>query len=134
MTEHQEQAALFTWAARMEGRVPELHWLFAVPNGTRTSMGIARRMKTEGVKQGVPDLCLPFPRNGKAGLFIEMKIVSPSGRKSYPRAEQREWLDGLEAAGNRAVVCWSWIEAAKTILEYLDIDPRLAAALVGEEY
>ena len=134
MSEHDEQKALMDWTKQMEGRVPELKYLFAIPNGTRTNLRIAHYMKQEGVRKGVPDLCLPLPRNGHGALYIEMKTVKPSGRKSYPEPEQREWLAGLEAVGNRAAVCWSWIEAAKTILEYLEIDPRLAAALVGEEY
>ena len=134
MSEHDEQKALMDWTMSMEGRVPELHWIYAVPNGTRTGIGIAARMKQEGTKKGVPDLCLPVPRNGHGALYIEMKTIKSSGKKSYPEPEQREWLAGLEAVGNRAAVCWSWVEAAKTILEYLGYDPRLIGALVGEEY
>ena len=134
MSEHDEQKALMDWTKQMEGRVPELKYLFAIPNGTRTNLRIAHYMKQEGVRKGVPDLCLPLPRNGHGALYIEMKTIKPSGRKSYPEPEQREWLAGLEAVGNRAAVCWSWIEAAKTILEYLGYDPRLIGALVGEEY
>ena len=37
-----------------------------------------------GVKAGVPDLCLPVPMNGYAGLYIEMKYGS-----NKPTAQKR---------------------------------------------
>ena len=73
MTEHEEQVALMRLVEMHKGRWPELGMLFAVPNGGDRNMLVAKKLKAEGVKKGVPDLCLPLPRGGYHGLYIEMK-------------------------------------------------------------
>jgi hypothetical protein len=115
MSEHDSQCALFQWAKLMEPQYPELAWYFAVPNGTRTTMAIARKIKEEGVKRGVPDTCLPIARGGYHSLYIEMK--SPG---EYPRPEQREWLSALKDQGHYTACCHSWEEAAALITKYLE--------------
>ena len=73
-TEHQEQCAVVQWAALQHGRYPELALLYAIPNaGAGAQRGQAGKMKAEGVKPGVPDLCLPVRRGKCSGLYIEMK-------------------------------------------------------------
>lgn len=119
MSEHDSQTALFQWAAYNEARFPELGLLFAVPNGTRTSPGVARKMVAEGVKKGVPDVCLPIARGKYIGLWIEMK--SPG---SYPRPEQKHWLQSLKKQGHFTAICHSWEEAAQQIEIYLQMDER----------
>ena len=114
--EASEQAALFEWAARAQGKYPELGLLFHVPNGGSRDPREAAHLKRQGVKSGVPDLCLPVPRGPFHGLFIELKRVKGgalSGR-------QKEWLGLLNHHGYRAVVCRGWLEARETILEYLN--------------
>ena len=74
MTEHDEQAALFQWAELMAAQIPELRLMFAIPNGGHRHIGVARKLKAEGVKPGVPDIFLPVARNKFHGLFIEMKF------------------------------------------------------------
>ena len=112
VSEHDAQVALFEWAAH----VPELEWMFAIPNGTRTSMGIARRMKAEGVKKGISDICLPLPRGGSCGLFIEMK--SGTGSAS---PEQKAFITAMREAGYLAYICRGFDAARAVILQYLDM-------------
>ena len=112
--EHDEQVALFQWAALEAGIHPELELMYAVPNGTRTTMGIARKMKAEGVKKGVPDICLPVSRRGFHGLYIEMKMPG-----NYPTPEQKGWLKALLEQGYLATDCHGWIEAKELIETYL---------------
>src|SRR5262245_46077094 len=73
-SEHVEQVALFKWAARNQGREPLLCLLFAIPNGGKRDKVTAARLKAEGVKAGVPDICLPVARMGYYGFWIEMKV------------------------------------------------------------
>jgi hypothetical protein len=119
-TEHEEQAALFAWAAANEGARPELGLMFAVPNGGYRPMATAAMLRAEGVRAGVPDVFLPIMRragDGRiwGGLFIEMKR-----RPNKPTPEQAQWIAALRVAGYMAVVCWSAQEAIDVITNYLD--------------
>lgn len=67
-TEAQEQMTLFSWAAMQSGKYPELNLLYHVPNGGSRHKAEAGRLRAEGVKAGVPDLCLPVAR-GQWTLF-----------------------------------------------------------------
>jgi hypothetical protein len=113
--ETDEQQALFQWAALMEGQYPELRLLYAIPNGGARHKATASRMKAEGVKSGVPDICLPVARRGCHALYIELKRIE-GGKVSD---EQKEWIDALQAYGNGATVCKGWTEAKDVIEWYL---------------
>lgn len=113
--EAEEQAALFSWARLAAGTMPELKLLYHVPNGGSRNRLEAIHLKQQGVRSGVPDICLPVPRGGKGALYIELKRRS-GGRLE---ARQKEWLDALNAAGNLAVVCHGWEEARTVIEQYL---------------
>ncbi len=113
-TEHDEQRALFEWAALSQGEYPELAMLFAIPNGGQRHPAVAAQLKAEGVRAGVPDVCLPVARGRFHSLWIEMK------RKPNRTTDaQRDWLDALRRHGHCAVVCWSMSEAQQTIVAYL---------------
>ncbi len=128
-TEHDEQAALFAWAAENEAAHPELRNLFAVPNGakvpyTRDSKGRSfspQRVElvAEGLRRGVPDIMLAVMRRGNdgrtwGGLFVEMKR-----KPNKPTPEQQDWITRLRAAGYMAVVCHGAAEAQQCIMGYL---------------
>ncbi len=116
-TEHGEQAALFCWAA--SSGIPELKWLFAIPNGFYATPAQKAKMKAEGLRSGVADIFLPMPsisdpmRNYN-GLFIEMKVGN--GRLSD---EQRKFGEFADGNGYKFVLCYSWIAAGGAILKYL---------------
>lgn len=113
--EHEEQAALISWAEHAAHALPELALLFAIPNGGARSKKTAGRLKAEGVKPGVPDLLLPVARHGFKGLFVEMKA---EGGRVAP--EQRQWHAKLRAEGYRVAVCFGWVDAKAEILAYLE--------------
>lgn len=116
--ESEEQKALFEWAALMEGKHPELHLLFAIPNGGLRHKATAGRLKAEGVKSGVPDICLPVARKGFHALYIELKRVK-GGRAS---AEQSTWIEALNEQGYFAEVCHGWDSARRVIEWYLGLE------------
>lgn len=112
VSEHVHQVTLVSWFDRTypqySGR------LFAVPNGGLRNKLVAMKLKTEGVRRGVPDLFLPVPSNGYHGLFIELK--TENGRAS---AEQKEWLTFLDTMGYKAILCHGFEHASKEITCYL---------------
>ena len=114
-TEAQEQEALFAWADRAAGRMPELALLYHITNGGSRNLIEARKLKGQGVRKGVPDICLPVPRRGFGALYIELKRV----RDGVVSEDQRGWIEALNRAGNRAVVCYGWDEAREAIVQYL---------------
>ncbi len=114
--ESQEQQALFAWAEYAKGLHPELDMLYHIPNGGKRDKLEAARLKLEGVKAGVPDLCLPVARGGYHGLYIELK----AGRNTATPL-QRQWITALEREGYAAAVCTGWERSAATLIDYLGI-------------
>lgn len=108
--ERNEQIAVVDWLTKQG----ILH--YAIPNGGRRSRLSGYLLKLEGMKAGVPDICVPLPRKGYGALYIEMKAPTGGVVSDY----QQRWIKDLTAAGNLAVVCYSYEEAVKTIEIYLD--------------
>ena len=115
-TEHAEQCALFQWAELNEGSMPELALLFAVPNGGYRPMTTAAQLKAEGVKAGVPDVCLPVARGRFHGLWLELKRADHS---NHATPAQQEWIERLRHYGHMVVVAYGAQEAIDAITAYL---------------
>ena len=113
-TEAQEQMTLFSWAAMQSGKYPELNLLYHVPNGGSRHKAEAGRLRAEGVKAGVPDLCLPVARGQYHGLYIEMKVG-----KNTTSDSQEWWIEHLRKQGYKVAICYGWEEAAAELTEYL---------------
>lgn len=114
MNEHQLQCHVIRWADTAID-YPKARLLFAVPNQGKYKDSGRTYMAAEGLRSGVPDLCLPVPSGGYGALFIEMK--SATGKASE---NQKKWLADLNLAGNYAVVCNTATKAIQTIKDYLD--------------
>lgn len=84
---------------------------------------MARKLKAEGMRAGVPDLMLPVPHGGYHGLFIEMK--TKTGTLSW---EQKWWRDELQGRGYRWIRCRDHEEGIDALCIYLGIE-RAAPAL-----
>jgi len=121
--EHDAQVALFKWARLAESRFPVLALMFAIPNGGWRHITTAASLKDEGVKSGVPDIFLPSPARGFAGLFIEMKRADAKpkseGAKGPLSDEQVQWLSALTKQGYLAKVCYGSEEAIGLVAWYL---------------
>lgn len=152
-TEHGEQRALFAWlkVAQRHGfdtawrwaesgdmtvfqtspfavsnveQVPELKWIFAVPNGGQRDKITAAKLKHEGVKPGVPDTFFPLPCVQYAGLFIEMKRSADKATKRRAGSTsdvQDEWIAYLRSVRYACSVCFDWRSAARDIQSYVEL-------------
>lgn len=112
--EAQEQISLFVMIDLMTNRFPELKCCHHVPNGGQRSVATAGRLKSEGVRPGVPDIHLPVPHGGYCGLWIELKV----GRNKTTPAQEC-MIEALRAYGNRVEVCYGWASAWEVLLEYM---------------
>lgn len=108
--EHAEQVEVVRWL-RACGVL-----FCAVPNGARTSISVAKRLKAEGLEAGAPDLLIftPPPKfPSVSGVAIEMK-AQKGGRLSD---EQAEWLASLSAHGWLAKCCRGAVDALTWLAE-----------------
>lgn len=121
LTEHQEQAAVVSWALAQKGDLAEAGHIFAIPNGGHRHPAVAVKLKAEGVRPGVPDLFLPVPMKWPGGgarshgLFVEMKRT----KGSRTGKEQRLWHCRLRSLGYAVVVCKGSEAAVRAITDYL---------------
>lgn len=111
-SEDTEQINVVSWANWNMNRYPELKWLHHVPNGGSRNKQEAVKLKQMGVKAGVSDLCLPYPK----GLYIEMKFGDNRQQET-----QKEFLSDMAAAGHFVATCYSAEEAVKVIEEYCEL-------------
>lgn len=102
---------------------PWPHYLiYSIPNsakvaGKRTTTGInlhAVRLKKQGLRKGVPDLCIPMPRGNHSGLYIEMKV----GRDKLSEA-QKEIMTFLAEQGYKTVIAKSFEDFKMCVTNYL---------------
>lgn len=120
--EHDAQAALFREVLARVGQFPALALLYAIPNGGERNVIVAARMKAEGVRKGMLDMCLPVSRMVSHGgtfhtahaLYIEMKAG-----QNYATPDQRAWATALMQHDNAVAFCWSAEEAFCTLLDYI---------------
>lgn len=114
VSEHQHQVAFFQWleyAAKYDER---LSMAYAIPNGGHRHPAVAKKLKSEGVKSGIPDICLPVPSGKYHGLYIEAKR-----KGGKPTDNQRGWIIALQKQGYRAVICEGFDEMKRAVHEYL---------------
>lgn len=116
MSEHLEQVALFDLIRANEARYPMLAWVFAVPNGGSRHPAVARKLKAEGVRRGISDICVPIARKGYHGAFIEMKYG-----KNKLTSEQTAFHKFLEDGGYFTATAYGSQDAQRQIEEYLEI-------------
>lgn len=110
------QEMLIAWANREDNYSrPELKLLYHVPNGGKRDIKTATNLKRQGVKAGVPDLCLPVARCGFHGLYIELKVGDNKQTEN-----QKEWQKLLNEAGYLSIVCYGWQRAALALTYYVD--------------
>ncbi|MEE1054398.1 MAG: VRR-NUC domain-containing protein [Acutalibacteraceae bacterium] len=110
------QETLFNWIEWQLEKYPELELAFHIPNGGKRNAREAANLKRQGVKAGVPDICLPVARGGYHGLYIELKVGN-----NKPTEKQKEWQKKLNKQGYLSVVCYGWQQAVRTLTEYLEM-------------
>lgn len=114
--EHQIQVACVNYF--------RLRWrnalIFAIPNGGQRNIKVAQKLKAEGVLAGVPDLCVPIPKNGYNGLYIEMK----AGKKGVVSDKQKDVMARLAENGYLCKVCRCFDDFQKVVDEYMGVKER----------
>lgn len=108
--EFREQCKLF----KLASFIPELKWMFAVPNGAKRTAYEGAMLKNSGLKAGVSDIFLPIASSGYHGMFIEMKYGD-----NKPSQAQKEFIKDMKIEGYKCIVCYSASEALDSIIKYI---------------
>ncbi len=109
--EHEEQVGFVQW---FRGMFPGV-LIYAIPNGGKRSMSVAKELKAEGVVPGVPDLHVPAWR-----LWIEMKRIK-GGKLSD---EQIDMHDYLESIGDTVIIGRGAKDASARVLGFVQARRR----------
>jgi len=131
--EHNEQCVVISWCEMNKARYPCLGFIYAIPNMGKHHVSFRMKQAREGLKKGMLDLCLPWPKQDftvgeivgfgnffvLCGLYIEMKIKP---NKLTP--EQKDWIKFLQDAGYEVKVAWSADEAIVILKEYVNPDEK----------
>jgi hypothetical protein len=99
--------------------------LLAIPNGGKRSITEAKRLKKEGVKSGVSDLFLAYPKY-RGGYFIELYDecglwIEVKTKKGQLSKFQNSWIEKMIDVGYKAIVVRSVEEGIQSIKDYLGI-------------
>ena len=113
VSEAAEQRVVMEWARMSQGKYPDLELLYHIPN-VRSNKIQRFQLAKQGVKAGIPDLCLPVARGGWHGLYIEMK--TSDGRVS---PAQKQVMEQLHQQGYAVQLCRSADEAIRVLEVYL---------------
>ena len=90
-SESEEQIGFLQW---FEAAFPGVR-IFHIPNGGHRAMTVAKKLKAEGVRPGVPDLYIPAWK-----IWIEMKRQK-GGKVSD---DQMDWYDYLTGLGDTGII------------------------------
>ncbi len=124
--ESENQVALFSWWEVSHAKFGAArHLMFAIPNGSALGTGKedwqvkqriirGKRLKAEGLTPGVFDIFVSVPRQGRCGMFVEMKR-----KGGEPSPEQIAFKTSVEAQGYATAICYSSMEAIDAITFYL---------------
>ncbi len=112
--ESKHQEAFFKWLELQHPKLFEL--CFHIPNEGKRSYALANVMRRKGLKAGIPDVFCAIPSGDFHGLFIEFK---KERENLSPIQKERKLL--LSVSGYRCVVCYSFEDAKKSFIEYINI-------------
>ena len=115
-SEDTEQINVVSWAGWNMNRYPELSGCSMCQTEAVETNRRQSNSNRWGVKAGVSDLCLPYPKGSYCGLFVEMKFGN-----NRQQDTQKEFLADMAAAGHFVATCYSAEEAIKVIEEYLNL-------------
>jgi len=129
--EHHDQVVVMNWCLLNKKKYPCLGFIYAIPNMSMAHVNFRVKMKAEGLKKGMLDWCLPWPKQDfiageivghgnfyvVCGLYVEMKV-----KPNRLSPEQKDCIDYFLEAGYEAKVAWSADEAIGYLKEYVNPD------------
>jgi hypothetical protein len=135
--EYHQQRSFIQWVSRAKletATLPDLDMIYAIPNGANlterttakgrkvSAASQGAKLKKEGARAGVPDLCLPVPREPFHGLYLEFKRPPGDGKPAgKPSPKQKEYMQRLDRLGYKVEVVYLWSDARDAVLKYYGV-------------
>lgn len=100
MLEEQMQKAVIDAVNLRANQDERWKYVYHTPNGGNRDPRVGAKMQGQGVRRGVPDLCLPIARPADGtysayhGLYLELKV-----NKRPLTTEQEQWIAFLREQG-----------------------------------
>jgi hypothetical protein len=119
MSEHKHQSIVVLWFKMAYPDYKDC--IMSIPNGQilggKNKFALIKKLKREGFKNGVSDLFIAVPNEGKCGLWIEMKDQG----KTYSSVSesQRDHIELMNRMGYDAVWCAGSDEAIDKVSGYM---------------
>lgn len=115
----QAVALMQWWAYYANTKKIDQRLLFAIPNGGARHIAVARKLKAEGVRAGIPDYFLAVPQKGFSGLFLELKAGGLGFKAGRLSEAQHDAMCVLLAAGYKTITAYGTDEAIRAVEGYL---------------
>ena len=108
--EHQVQKAIAQYLD-----MKRLCW-FAIPNGGQRNKIVAAKLKAEGVKSGVPDICIVF--DGMAHFLEVKKPRTHNSGKGTLSKPQKVMIERLRESGAEVAIVYSVADVIEACIEW----------------
>lgn len=115
MSESREQQIIFEWASWQKNKYPGIEAMYHIANEGKRSASSGSRLKREGLKSGVSDICVPVAKCGYNNLYIELK----SGKNKATK-EQLDFISLINKYGGKALVVYEADNAIEVIKAYFE--------------
>lgn len=128
MTEHQLQVSIIDYVNKI---LPALRpYIFAIPNGGLRNVIVAKKLKSEGVTAGVPDLFIDIPIHAlyiiKHGLRLELKV----GKNKFTIC-QSLFKERMEKIGYVVKECRSIEDFEAILCDYLGLEKLTNSEIIS---
>lgn len=125
--EDEEQARLFqeidkhVGTDEIPGDMPDLKWVYHIPNGGWRGWKAGAKMRCQGVRPGVPDIAWDCMRRNPEGGWYAGFRCEMKRKGEYPTTEQKQWHAWLRSQGYYVCVCRTWREAWAELMAYRNL-------------
>lgn len=114
--EHRLQQAVCQWCDKVaaHGPLAGMRLAYAIVNAGARSAQAAQYLRAEGLRPGLPDMCLPLPRFGFGAAYLEHKVM--------PRrldADQIAYAWALVRAGNAYRISYCFEDSVEFLTRYV---------------
>lgn len=113
-TEEQAQTKVFDWAEWNTKKYEQLKLMYHPANEGKRTQAAGARLKRQGLKNGVSDICLPVRNGTYSNLYVELKVG-----KNKPTPDQIEFVEDINRFGGFGLIVYGSDNAIQVIETYI---------------